>query len=126
DRAEAIRAAPSAVVYVPVIGRARGVPVAVATEERYEFRLRAEDGEQAITDRTRAILLGFPNNPTGAVLTDEDRVGIARLAERHDLLVYADEIYDRLVYGGEQRSIVSLPAMRDGTIVLPGCWTGHA
>jgi len=100
--------------------------VAVATEERYEFRLRAEDVEQAITDRTRAILLGFPNNPTGAILTDEDRVGIARLAERHDLLVYADEIYDRLVYGGEHRSIVSLPDMRERTIYLAGFSKAYA
>ena len=123
---EVILADPSYVAYVPGIVLAGGVPVAVATAERYEFRLRAEDVEQAITDRTRAILLGFPNNPTGAVLTDEDRVGIARLAERHDLLVYADEIYDRLVYGGEHRSIVSLPDMRERTIYLAGFSKAYA
>ena len=123
---EVILADPSYVAYVPGIVLAGGVPVAVATEERYEFRLRAEAVEQAITDRTRAILLGFPNNPTGAVLTDEDRVGIARLAERHDLLVYADEIYDRLVYGGEHRSIVSLPDMRERTIYLAGFSKAYA
>jgi len=123
---EVILADPSYVAYVPGIVLAGGVPVAVATAERYEFRLRAEDVEQAITDRTRAILLGFPNNPTGAVLTDEDRVGIARLAERHDLLVYADEIYDRLVYAGEHRSIVSLPDMRERTIYLAGFSKAYA
>jgi aminotransferase len=123
---EVILADPSYVAYVPGIVLAGGVPVPVATEDRYAFRLRPEDVENAITSRTRAILLGFPNNPTGAVLTDEDREGIARLAERHDLLIYADEIYDRLVYGGEHRSIVSLPGMRERTIYLAGFSKSYA
>src|SRR5439155_882742 len=82
------------VAYVPGIVLAGGVPVPVATEEEHEFRLRPEDVERAITPRTRAILLGFPNNPTGGVLTDDDVHGLARLAEEHDLLVYADESDD--------------------------------
>jgi aminotransferase len=123
---EVILADPSYVAYVPGIILAGGVPVPVATAERYAFRLRPEDVEPAITQRTRAILLGFPNNPTGAVLTDADREGLAALADRHDLLVYADEIYDRLVYGEEHQSIVSLPGMRERTIYLAGFSKSYA
>jgi aminotransferase len=100
--------------------------VPVATEEGHDFRLRPEDVERAITPRTRAILLGFPNNPTGAVLTDSDIQGIAKLAEEHDLLVYADEIYDRLVYGGEHHSIVSQPRMKERTVYLAGFSKSYA
>ena len=126
DGDEVIVADPSYVAYVPGIVLAGGVPVPVATEDRYAFRLRPDDVERAITGRTRAILLGFPNNPTGAVLTDDDRAGIARLADEHDLLVYADEIYDRLVYGEEHRSIVSLPGMKERTIYLAGFSKSYA
>src|ERR671937_1847810 len=88
DGDEVIVADPSYVAYVPGIVLAGGVPVPVATEDRYAFRLRPDDVERAITGRTRAILLGFPNNPTGAILTAGDLEGLARLAEEHDLLVY--------------------------------------
>ena len=126
DGEEVIIADPSYVAYVPGIVLAGGVPVPVATEEEHEFRLRPEDVERSITPRTRAILLGFPNNPTGGVLTDDDVHGLARLAEEHDLLVYADEIYDRLVYGGEHRSIISLPGMRERTVYLAGFSKSYA
>ena len=126
DGDEVIIADPSYVAYVPGIVLAGGVPIPVATEEKHEFRLRPEDVERAITPRTRAILLGFPNNPTGGVLTDDDVHGLARLAEEHDLLVYADEIYDRLVYGGEHRSIISLPGMRERTVYLAGFSKSYA
>ena len=123
---EVIIADPSYVAYVPGIVLAGGVPVPVATEEEHNFRLRPEDVERAITPRTRALLLGFPNNPTGGVLTDDDLRGLARLADEHDLLVYADEIYDRLVYGGEHRSIISLPGMRERTVYLAGFSKSYA
>jgi len=123
---EVIIADPSYVAYVPGIVLAGGVPVPVATEEEHNFRLRPEDVERAVTPRTRAILLGFPNNPTGGVLTDDDLRGLARLADEHDLLVYADEIYDRLVYGGEHRSIISLPGMRERTVYLAGFSKSYA
>jgi aminotransferase len=126
DGDEVIIADPSYVAYVPGIVLAGGVPVPVATDEEHDFRLRPEDVERAITPRTRAILLGFPNNPTGGVLTDDDLRGLARLAEEHDLVVYADEIYDRLVYGGEQRSIISLPGMRERTVYLAGFSKSYA
>ena len=126
DGDEVILADPSYVAYVPGVVLAGGVPVAVPTREEDDFRLRPEDVEAAITPRTRAILLGFPNNPTGAVLEKEDVDGIARLAEEHDLLVYADEIYDRLVYGTEHQSILSVSGMKERTIYLAGFSKSYA
>jgi aminotransferase len=126
DGDEVIIADPSYVAYVPGIVLAGGVPVPVATAEEHDFRLLPEDVERAITTRTRAILLGFPNNPTGAVLLDSDLEGLARLAVENDLLVYADEIYDRLVYGTQHRSIVSLPGMRERTVYLAGFSKSYA
>ena len=123
---EVILADPSYVAYVPGIVLAGGVPVAVPTSEENAFRLLPVDVEAAITPRTRAILLGFPNNPTGAVLEREDVEGIARLAAEHDLLVYADEIYDRLVYGTEHQSILSQPDMKERTIYLAGFSKSYA
>ena len=123
---EVILADPSYVAYVPGIVLAGGVPVPVPTSEENAFRLLPDDVEAAITPRTRAILLGFPNNPTGAVLEREDVEGIARLAAEHDLLVYADEIYDRLVYGTEHQSILSQPDMKERTIYLAGFSKSYA
>ncbi|HKC92077.1 MAG TPA: aminotransferase class I/II-fold pyridoxal phosphate-dependent enzyme [Candidatus Limnocylindria bacterium] len=123
---EVIIADPSYVAYVPGIVLAGGIPVPVATDEKHDFRLRPEDVERAITPRTRAILLGFPNNPTGAVLTESDLAGIAKLAQQHDLLVYTDEIYDRLVYGSEHHSIVSVSGLKERTVYLAGFSKSYA
>jgi aminotransferase len=123
---EVIVADPSYVAYVPGIVLAGGVPVTVPTDEANDFRLLAADVRKAITPRTRAILLGFPNNPTGAVLEAEDVRGIAALAKEHDLLVYADEIYDRLVYGTEHRSILDEAGMKERTIYLAGFSKAYA
>jgi aminotransferase len=126
DGDEVLIADPSYVAYVPGIVLAGGVPVPVPTREEHDFRMRPEDVRAAITPRTRAILLGFPNNPTGGVLTAADVDGIAALAVEHDLLVYADEIYDRLVYGGTHESIVSRPGMKERTIYLAGFSKSYA
>ena len=126
DGDEVILADPSYVAYVPGVVLAGAIAVPVPTDEAHDFRLRPEDVERAITPRTRAILLGFPNNPTGGVLEPSDVAGIAALAEQHDLLVYADEIYDRLVYGREHRSIVSLPGMKERTVYLAGFSKSYA
>ena len=126
DGDEVIVADPSYVAYVPGIILAGGIPVPVPTEESEDFRLTPAALAQAITPRTRAILLGFPNNPTGAVLTKDDVAGIAALAQEHDLLVYADEIYDRLVYGTEHRSILDMPGMKERTIYLAGFSKSYA
>ena len=123
---EVIFADPSYVAYVPAIVLAGGMPVPVPTEEANDFRLRPEDVRRAITPRTRAILLGFPNNPTGAVLLPEDVTGIAAIAREHDLLVYADEIYDRLVYDAPHRSILDVPDMKERTIYLAGFSKAYA
>ena len=123
---EVLVADPSYVAYVPGIVLAGGVPVPIATDAGHDFRLRPEALRAAITPRTRAILLGFPNNPTGAVLSGEDLDGIADLAREHDLIVYADEIYDRLVYGVEHGSIVTRPGMRERTIYLAGFSKAYA
>ena len=126
DGDEVIVADPSYVAYVPGIVLAGGVPVAVPTDEANAFRLLADDVRRAITPRTRAILLGFPNNPTGAVLEAEDIRGIAALAKEHDLLVYSDEIYDRLVYGTEHHSILDEQDMKERTIYLAGFSKAYA
>ncbi|HZP95359.1 MAG TPA: aminotransferase class I/II-fold pyridoxal phosphate-dependent enzyme [Candidatus Limnocylindria bacterium] len=126
DGDEVILADPSYVAYVPGIVLAGGVPVPIPTEESQGFRLTASAVAKAITPRTRAILLGFPNNPTGGVLLKEDVEGIARLARQHDLLVYADEIYDRLVYGIEHHSIAQVPEMKERTVYLAGFSKSYA
>ena len=126
DGDEVILADPSYVAYVPGIVLAGGVPVPVATTEENAFRLRPIDVERAITPRTRAILLGFPNNPTGGVLEPSDVEGIAKLARDHDLIVYSDEIYDRLVYGGEHRSIVAEPGLKERSVYLAGFSKSYA
>jgi aminotransferase len=126
DGDEVILADPSYVAYVPGIVLAGGVPVPVATDEANAFRLLPGDVERAITPRTRAILLGFPNNPTGGVLDPEDVAGIAKIARDRDLIVYSDEIYDRLVYGREHRSIVSEPGLRERSVYLAGFSKSYA
>ena len=126
DGDEVVIADPSYVAYVPGIVLAGGVPVAVPTDEANGFRLLPDDVRKAITPRTRAILLGFPNNPTGAVLEAEDVRGIAALAKEHDLLVYSDEIYDRLVYGAVHHSILDEAGMKERTIYLAGFSKAYA
>ena len=82
--------------------------------------MTAEDIEAAITPKTKAIFLGYPNNPTGAVMSRERMLEIAAVAEQHDLLIISDEIYDRLVYGIRAHLRARLPGMRDRTILLGG------
>ncbi len=126
DGDEVVLADPSYVAYVPGIVLAGGVPVPVPTRDGDEHRLLPAEVAKRIAPRTRAIFLGFPNNPTGAVLTHEDIEGIARLARDRDLLVYSDEIYDRLVYGGIHESIASLAGMKERTIYLGGFSKSYA
>jgi len=123
---EVLIADPSYVAYVPGIILAGGVPVPVKTYEEHDFRMRPEDVRAALTPRTRAILLGFPNNPTGGVLTKADVDGIADIARERDLIVYADEIYDRLVYGTEHESIITREGMKERTVYLAGFSKAYA
>ena len=124
---EVIYHEPCFVAYAPCITLAGGVPVAVATTDETDFRVTAEMIEAAVTPRTKAIFLGYPNNPTGAVLDRDELAAIARVAEARDLLVFSDEIYDRLVYGDhEHTAFSSLPGMRDRTVLLGGFSKSYA
>ena len=124
---EVIYHEPCFVAYAPCIQLAGGVPVPVATTGSTDFRVTAPMIESAITPRTKGIFLGYPNNPTGAVLDRGELDAIARVADEHDLLVYTDEIYDRLVYGAhEHTAFSSLPGMRDRTVLLGGFSKSYA
>ena len=124
---EVILHEPSYVAYVPAIVFAGGTPVHVATRFEDDFALDPAAVEAAITPRTKALFLGYPCNPTGAVLPDAVQDELARIAERHDLLVYSDEIYDRLAYGSyKHRAFSALPGMRERTILMGGFSKAYA
>ena len=127
DGDEVIYHEPCFVAYAPCIELAGGRPIAVSTTDATDFRVTAAMIEAAVTPRTKGIFLGYPNNPTGAALSHDELAAIAEVAERHDLLVYSDEIYDRLVYGGHTHSAFSsLPGMRDRTVLLGGFSKSYA
>jgi aminotransferase len=111
---------PSYVSYNPLIQFAYGVPVAIQTKKENGFRLTRQDLEENVSDKTKVLLLNYPNNPTGAALSKEDVEDIATFAIEHDLIVLTDEIYDELTYDREHFSIISVPGMRERTIYLHG------
>ena len=124
---EVILHEPSYVAYVPAIVFAGGTVVPVATSFDDDFALDPGAVEAAITPRTKALFLGYPANPTGAVLDDDVQDELARIARDHDLLVYSDEIYDRLAYGTyRHRAFSSLPGMRERTILMGGFSKAYA
>lgn len=124
---EVIYHEPCFVAYAPGIQLAGGVAVGLSTGDATNFEVSAAQIEAAITPRTKAIFLGYPNNPTGAVLTRDQLLAIAEVAERHDLLVITDEIYDRLTYGGhEHTAFSSLPGMRERTVLIGGFSKSYA
>src|SRR5438128_2432233 len=123
---EVIVPEPCFVAYQPTVVFAGGTPVAVPTYVAQSFQVAVDDLERARTPRTKAVLLGYPNNPTGAVLERSRLVEIAEWAGANDLLVVSDEIYDRLVYDIEHTCFSSLPGMRDRTILLGGFSKGYA
>jgi aminotransferase len=126
DGDEVLCSDPCFVAYMPAVVLAGGVFVPVPTSVENGFRVRAEDLESRITPRTKAIMLGYPANPTGAVMEREDLLAVAEVAARHNLFVVSDEIYDRLVYGVEHTCFASLPGMRDRTILLGGFSKAYA
>jgi aminotransferase len=117
---EIIVPTPCFVAYEPEIIFAGGVPVVVETKAENNFEVTAEAIEAKITPRTKAIFFGYPNNPTGAVLTRETALKILAVAEKHDILVISDEIYDRLVYGVDHVCFSALPEAKERTILLGG------
>ena len=123
---EVIIPQPSFVSYLPEVVFAGGVPVVVDTTVEDAFQVTAQQIQAAITPKTKALLIGYPNNPTGAVMSRENLTAIAMLAEKHDLVVISDEIYDKLVYGDEHVCFPSLPGMYHRTILLQGFSKSHA
>ncbi len=117
---EVIYHQPSYVSYEPTIQLSHGIPVGVETLASGGFEIEPEAVEARITPKTKALLLNYPNNPTGAVLSLEKIGELAELALKHDLLVITDEIYAELTYEGQHKSIASLPGMRERTILLHG------
>ncbi len=118
---EVIVPQPCFVAYTAEVLFAGGVAVTIDTRVEDDFQATAEAIERAITPKTKALLIGYPNNPTGAVTSRENLAQIAQLAEKYDLVVISDEIYDRLVYGGfEHVCFPALPYMRERTILLGG------
>ena len=107
---------PCYVSYKACVTLAGGTPVPVPTSVENEFRLQVEDLEAKVTPRTKAILIGYPNNPTGAVMTREELQKIAEFATKYDIIVISDEIYGDLTYEGTHTCFSSLPGMRDRTI----------
>jgi aminotransferase len=111
---------PCFVSYEPEVIFAGGTPVPIATQVETLFQVTGAQLETAVTPATKAILINYPNNPTGAILDRERMLEIAAVAERHDLIVISDEIYDRLVYSGNHITFSSLPGMRDRTVIIGG------
>jgi aminotransferase len=123
---EVIVPTPCFVSYQAEVILAGGVPVELPTYVQNSFQVTPDDLRAAITPRTKAILLGYPNNPTGAVYTREVLLEIARIAEEHDLIVISDELYDQLVYGVQHVCFASLPGMQSRTILLGGFSKNYA
>jgi len=123
---EVIYHEPCYVSYAPSIAMAHAIPVPVITTEDTEFTLDPAAVEAAITPKSKVLLLNFPNNPTGASLTADDKQRLADIAIQHDLLVISDEIYEELTYGERSPSIADLPGMWERTIMLNGMSKAHA
>ncbi len=117
---------PSYVSYLPCTILANGTPVVISLKEENDFKLTAEELEAAITPKTKLLVLPFPNNPTGAIMTREDLEPVAEVVKKHDLYVLSDEIYSELTYGCDHVSIAALPGMRDRTLVINGFSKGFA
>lgn len=117
---------PCFVANAAAVEMAGGVPVSVPTSVEREFQVTGADLEARITPRTRAILMSYPNNPTGAVLTPEHMLQVAAIAEKYDLLVISDEIYERLVYGVTHTCFATLPGMQERTVVMSGMSKSYA
>jgi len=111
---------PSYVSYLPCTILANGTPVTIPLKEKNEFKLTAEELEAAITPKTKILVMPFPNNPTGAIMTKEDLEPVVEVIKKHDLFVISDEIYSELTYGTKHVSIASFEGMKERTILING------
>ncbi len=117
---------PCYVSYKSCVALAGGTPITIPTTVENQFRITADELETYVTPRTKILLIGYPNNPTGAIMSKEDLEKIAAFAQKHDLIVISDEIYAKLTYDGTHTCFSSLPGMRDRTIVLNGFSKAYA
>lgn len=117
---------PSYVSYLPCTVLADGKPIVIPLKQENEFKLTAEELEEFITPRTKILVLPYPNNPTGAIMTKEDLEPVAKVVKEHDIFVLSDEIYSELTYGTAHASIASLPGMKERTLVINGFSKGFA
>ncbi len=124
---EVIIPEPCYVSYVPCVELAGGVPVTIALKNENQFRLTPEELLGAITDKTKILILAYPSNPTGAIMTKEDLEPIAKICQEKDIFVISDEIYSELTYGEAQHcTIGSLPGMKERTIIINGFSKAYA
>lgn len=123
---EVIISEPCYVSYVPTVIFASGVPVTVATGIENDFKVTAERIEEKVTEKTRAIMINYPNNPTGATMEKKDLEEIADVATEYDLIVISDEIYDKLTYDGKHTCFSSLDGMMENTVLFNGFSKSHA
>ncbi|MFD3257721.1 aminotransferase class I/II-fold pyridoxal phosphate-dependent enzyme [Paenibacillus lentus] len=112
--------APCYISYSPISFIGGGIPVEIETYAKDNFKLQAEHLQAKITPKSKVLILNYPSNPTGGIMTYEDWLPIAKLVEKHDLIVISDEIYAELTYGGKHVSFASLPGMKDRTILVNG------
>ena len=117
---------PSFVCYSPITELAGGIPVSLETSEKEEFKLTAETLRSKITDRTKMLILPYPNNPTGAIMTKEELEPIAEVLRGTDIIVLSDEIYSELTYGEKHTSIAQLDGMKERTILVNGFSKAYA
>lgn len=117
---EIIYIEPSFVSYLPCILMADGIPVAIELKPENKFRLTKDQLENAITEKSKALIISYPNNPTGAIMEEEDLRELVEVIEKNNLLVISDEIYSELTYGKKHVSIASFSGMKERTIVING------
>ncbi|WP_449537394.1 aminotransferase [Ferdinandcohnia sp. Marseille-Q9671] len=123
---EVIIVEPTFVAYSPIVSLAGGIPVPVHTKSENEFKLQPDEIEKVVTDRTKAIIICSPNNPTGTMLDKSELEAIAKIVEKYDLLVISDEIYAELSYEDTYTSFSSIPGMFERTVLVSGFSKGFA